>query len=93
MDRVYRRAAHPLRIALRWALPWALLGLPAWAGAQDASAGALRAAIRTAGHACAHVVDRQPINDDGTAWAVRCNSGLFHVTLKGTAGADVIKIQ
>jgi len=48
--------------------------------AGDVPDGALSAAIRSSGHPCAKVVEKEPSGDGSSVWQVRCNSGGFQVT-------------
>ena len=46
--------------------------------AQSASRGELAAAIRSAGHPCARVVEVEETGD--SSWRVRCNAGVYRVS-------------
>ena len=63
----------------------------ATAAAQDIADGTLAAAIRGSGHACEHVIDKQPAGE--SVWTVRCNSGRFQVTMTDTDTPQVVKID
>lgn len=66
------------------------------AAAQDTPRGKLAGAIRSSGQACARVVEVEQVSQDSsgaTIYRVRCNSGLFQVTMKDGAPAEVVSLQ
>ena len=69
----------------------------AWASDVEVAAGSLAAAIREAGHPCAHVIESERSKEGAaegfTVWKVRCNSGSFKVTFKGDTGSDVVPLD
>ncbi len=77
-----RRACILGAMALSWL---------ATAAAQDIADGTLAAAIRGSGHACEHVIDKQPAGE--SVWNVRCNSGRFQVTMTDTDNPQVVKLD
>jgi hypothetical protein len=66
-------------------------------GQQEIMSGSVAAAIREAGHPCAHVIEMERLKEGAaegfTEWDVRCNSGRFKVTFKGDTGSDVVPID
>ena len=64
-------------------------GWLAEAAAHDVADGTLAAAIRASGHPRARVIEKERAGEGSTAWRVRCNSGLFQVTLRDGAAAEV----
>ena len=69
----------------------------AGAGEQEIMSGSVAAAIRAAGHPCAHVIEMDRLKEEAaegyTAWDVRCNSGRFKVTFKGDTGSEVVPLD
>ena len=69
----------------------------AGAGDQEIMSGSAAAAIREAGHPCAHVIQMDRLEEGAaegfTAWDVRCNSGRFKVTFKGDTGSEVVPLD
>jgi len=69
----------------------------AWAGEQEVVSGSVAAAIREAGHPCAHVIRMDRMKEGAaegfTVWDVRCNSGRFKVTFTGDTGSEVVPLD
>jgi hypothetical protein len=67
------------------------------AGDQEVMSGSIAAAIREAGHPCAHVIQTDRSKEGSaeglTVWNVRCNSGRFKVTFKGDTGSEVMPLD
>jgi len=88
----------PARSRFRAGLLAALASMPiAWAGDTDIASGSVAAAIRAAGHPCAHVVNMER-STEGAAqgfivWKVRCNSRAYKVIFKGDTGSEVIPLD
>jgi hypothetical protein len=70
---------------------------PAGAGEQEVMSGSVAAAIRQAGHPCAHVIQMDRMKEGAaegfTTWDVRCNSGRFKVEFKGDTGSEVVPLD
>lgn len=69
----------------------------ACAGEQEVMSGSVAAAIREAGHPCAHVIQmdrsKEGAAEGYTVWNVSCNSGRFKVTFKGDTGSEVVPLD
>ena len=69
----------------------------AWAGEQEVMPGSVAAAIREAGHPCAHVIRMERMKEGAaegfTTWDVHCNSGRFKVKFKGDTGSEVVPLD
>ena len=67
------------------------------AGEQEVMSGSVAAAIRAAGHPCAHVIEmdrsKEGAAEGFTVWDVRCNSGRFKVTFTGDTGSEVVSLD
>ncbi len=61
------------------------------ASAQEVENGTLAAAIRSSGHPCARVLEKE--HQGGSQWLVRCNSGRFQVRLKEDGSANVTPLD
>lgn len=61
------------------------------AAADEVADGTLAAAIREAGHPCAHVISKERAGT--SVWRVRCNSGNFQVTMNEGDSPQVIPID
>lgn len=83
-SRISKAAAAVGSITLGWLIV---------AAAQDMPNGTLAAAIRSSGHACARVIEKERSGEDSSVWHVRCNSGRFQVTMKDNAVPEVVKID
>jgi hypothetical protein len=68
-------------------------GCSAGALAGDVPDGALSAAIRSSGHPCAKVVEKEPSSGGSSVWQVRCNSGRFQVTQNDDSTFAVVAID
>lgn len=68
-----------------------------WAGDQEVMSGSVAAAIREAGHPCAHVIQmdrsKEGAAEGYSVWNVSCNSGRFKVTFKGDTGSEVVPLD
>jgi hypothetical protein len=69
------------------------LGRMSGAAAEDVAPGKLAATIRASGHPCARVIESERSSEGSSVWRVRCNSGLFQVTLKGDSAAEVVPLD
>lgn len=63
------------------------------AAAQDVPDGTLAAAIRASDHPCEHVLEKKPVSGSQSTWRVRCNSGLFEVTMNADSTPTVVRID
>ena len=61
--------------------------------AHDVANGTLAAAIRSSGHPCGRVIEKERVGESGSVWRVRCNSGHFQVTMKGDSATKVVPID
>ena len=61
--------------------------------AGDVPDGALSAAIRSSGHPCAKVVEKEASSGGSSVWQVRCNSGRFQVTQKDDSTFAVVVLD
>ena len=67
-----------------------------WASAAiaaDVPDGTLAAAIRSSGHACAKIVEKEAPATGPAVWQVRCNSGRFHVKQKEDSTFEVVALD
>ena len=67
------------------------------AGEQEVMSGSVAAAIREAGHPCAHVIEmdrlKEGVAKGYTVRAVCCNSCRFKVTFKGDMGSQGVPLD
>ena len=66
------------------------------ASAQDPPRGVLAAAVRSSGQPCARVLEAEQTGkaaSDATVYRVRCNSGLFQVTMKDGVASEVVPLE
>jgi len=61
--------------------------------AHDVANGTLAAAIRSSGHPCDRVIEKERVSESASVWRVRCNSGHFQVTMKGDVASEVVALD
>ena len=61
--------------------------------AHDVANGTLAAAIRSSGHPCDRVIEKERSGESASVWRVRCNSGRFLVTMKGDVASEVVALD